>query len=161
MNDMYVLLGSNEGDRAALLQRAQQSIESHIGQVIQASSIYETASWGNESLPPHLNAVLLVQTLLTPQAALKRIHEIEHDLGRKRIERWGMRVIDIDILFYNHIIVQEAELTIPHPLMQERRFTLVPMAEIAADFVHPIFQVTMAALLDSCTDPLEVRLYND
>jgi 2-amino-4-hydroxy-6-hydroxymethyldihydropteridine diphosphokinase len=103
--------------------------------------------------PVFLNQVLEVQTELMPEEVLRIILEIEHELGRIRYERWGARVIDIDMLYFNDLVRDSARLTLPHPRLHERRFTLVPLTEIAPDFLHPLVQKTSRELLDDCTDP--------
>lgn len=125
----YLLLGGNLGDRKAALQQACHRIEPAIGKITTASGIYETAAWGLENQQAFLNQVLAVQTILSPLALISQINFIEADLGRVREIRWGARVIDIDILFYGDLVLQTQRLTIPHPELANRRFTLVPLAD--------------------------------
>ncbi len=153
----FLLLGSNLGDRAKVLAQAQQEISLIIGTVINNSSIYETLAWGVEEQPAFLNQVLLVETKLNPQNLLKAINGIENDLGRVRYKKWGERLIDIDILYFDNEIVNDANLTIPHPEIINRRFTLVPLVEMASDFVHPSLGKTQTELLAECGDKLEVK----
>lgn len=149
---VYLLLGSNLGDRSGVLQLAVDRIGERVGEVVRVSGIYETAPWGVIDQPSFLNQVIAVATLYAPEEVLRLVLDIEHELGRVRYERWGARVIDIDILFYNDLILDSARLTVPHPRLQERRFTLIPLAEIAPDFVHPVFNQSLTELLAACAD---------
>ncbi|WP_155296226.1 2-amino-4-hydroxy-6-hydroxymethyldihydropteridine diphosphokinase [Spirosoma rigui] len=153
---LYLLLGANLGDRVATLRRAIDLIGERVGVVVQASGLYETAPWGVTDQPAFLNQVLAVDTSLTPEAVLIQTQAIEQELGRVRHEKWGARVIDIDILYAGDRVIQTPALTIPHPFLHERRFTLVPLAEIAPDFVHPVRQQTNRTLLAACTDTSDV-----
>lgn len=153
---LYLLLGANLGDRVATLCRAVDLVGARVGAVVQASGLYETAPWGVTDQPSFLNQVLGVETRLTPEAVLTQTQTIEEELGRVRHEKWGARVIDLDILYYGDLIVQSEILTVPHPFLHERRFTLVPLAEIAPDFVHPVLQKTTSDLLTTCTDTGDV-----
>jgi len=133
MNLMYLLLGANLGYPLKQLQLANLEIESRVGQLIKKSSVYESEAWGITDQPIFLNQVLLVNTQLSSDKALKVIMEIEEDLGRIRKIKWGSRLMDIDILYFNTEIVDKKNLKIPHPYIQERNFTLVPLEEIAPD----------------------------
>ena len=159
MNEVYLLLGSNEGDREERLSGAISIISKTCGPVIKISSLYETAAWGVEDQPDFLNEVICINTQLDPHALLRATQQAERQLGRKRHVKWGQRSIDIDILFYNDIIVQQADLVIPHPFLQDRRFTMIPLAEIAPDKIHPLLHLSMKELLSLCPDPLPVHLY--
>lgn len=157
MNLVYLLIGGNLGHREWHLKKAKQQIEALCGEIITDSTIYETAAWGNTAQPNFLNQVILIKTMLTPSDLLSYLLHIELDAGRKRTEKYGPRIIDLDILFYENSVIATPELEIPHPRIAERRFVLVPMVEIAADFLHPVLQETMASLLEKCTDPLLVH----
>ncbi|MCF2445240.1 2-amino-4-hydroxy-6-hydroxymethyldihydropteridine diphosphokinase [Dyadobacter sp. CY345] len=150
---VFLLLGSNLGERLQILQSAAGMVEERVGTIRAASSIYETAPWGVLDQPVFLNQILEVQTELMPEEVLRIILEIEHELGRIRYERWGARVIDIDILYFNDLVQDSARLTLPHPRLHERRFTLIPLTEIAPDFLHPLLQKTSLELLADCDDP--------
>ena len=156
----FLLLGANLGDRVATLRRAADLISERIGLVSQASGWYETAPWGIADQPAFLNQVLTVETTLGPEAMLAQTQGIEQELGRVRVEKWGARIIDIDILYYDQLILQTELLTIPHPYLHQRRFTLVPLAEIAPDFTHPVLQKTTLELLAECEDEGEVLIFN-
>ena len=157
MNDVFLLLGSNLGDREAYLQKAIAHIEADIAPIVEKSSVYETQSWGKTDEPDYLNQVIRLKTDLTPQILLQKILNIETILGRKRIEKWGSRIIDIDILFYDSIIVAEPGLTIPHPELHNRKFTLMPLSEIAPDFVHPVFKKNISQLKNELKDNLIIK----
>jgi 2-amino-4-hydroxy-6-hydroxymethyldihydropteridine diphosphokinase len=157
MDDVYLLLGSNLGERERWLEQAREQISDQVGEIVKCSGLYETASWGIASQPDYINQVLLVKTELAPRMVLERALEIEKALGRRREEKWGSRIIDIDILFYGDKVIQEDGLTIPHPHLQQRRFVLVPLKEIAPELKHPVFKKTITSLYSDLTDTLSVR----
>lgn len=158
MNTVFLSLGSNEGDRESLLGRALSLLGGHCGELQQVSSFYETAAWGLENQPDFLNIAACLYTKLTAGSVLKEIERTEKELGRQRTIKWGPRTIDIDILFFNSEIYDTDDLEIPHPRLQDRRFVLAPMAEIAPDFVHPSLGKTMKTLLQVCSETPAVRL---
>lgn len=158
-NPVLLLLGGNLGDRQAILQQARTLIEQRIAPIVKTSKLYETAPWGVTDQPAFLNQVVQLNTVWHPIDILERILKIEKELGRERRERWGARVIDIDILYYDQLIMQMTHLVIPHPRLHERRFTLVPLAEIAPDFVHSKYQKTNEELLQQCTDNSDVNVF--
>jgi len=139
-----------------VLSLAVAEIHQRAGKVTAKSSIYETAAWGKADQPSFLNQVVEINTKLLPDQLLSVTQAIETGLGRKRKERWGPRIIDIDILFYGDHIINLPDLIIPHPAIAERRFTLVPMNEIAPMWIHPLSGATMEQLLARCEDSLEV-----
>lgn len=157
MNTLYLLLGSNEGDRQLWLTNAMEAIEKLCGRIVMQSSIYETAAWGIEDQPSFLNMVVEVHTPLTPDDILKHIQEIEKNLGRQREVKWGQRTLDIDILLYNDDVIKETHLVIPHPYLHKRRFTLAPLNEIAPDYIHPLMGKTISQLMEECEDPLHAE----
>lgn len=159
--EVYMLLGSNLGDRELTLRRATERIEVEIGEVVASSSLYETAPWGNTAQPAFLNMAVIVKTHDSALDVLEKALAIERALGRIRAERWGSRTIDIDLIFYGaDIINHEDKLTIPHPEMHNRRFVLEPLAEISPNFIHPVFKRTVEDLLQSLSDDTAVEKYN-
>ena len=157
MKNIVLLLGGNIGDRVSFFQQAILLIEKQIGKIIKASSFYETAAWGNENQPAFLNQVVYANTELQPEDVLNSIISIEKSLGRKRDTKWQERTIDIDILFYENQIIETKTLSIPHPWLHQRRFTLVPLVEILPNLVHPKLNKTTWQLLEECEDTLAVR----
>jgi 2-amino-4-hydroxy-6-hydroxymethyldihydropteridine diphosphokinase len=160
MNNVYLLIGGNMGDRLKNLSESTGWIEKEVGAIVKKSSIYETAAWGVTDQPSFLNQVLFVSTKLSAEDVLKTILPIEEKMGRKRVEKMGPRTIDIDILFYNNEITSLPNLSIPHPHIANRRFVLEPLAEIAPAFVHPVLQKNVAELLNDCPDTLEVNIFH-
>lgn len=152
-------MGTNIGNRNKNLERAREMLVSNMITIRKESNIYETAAWGKEDQESFLNQVIEVETGKSPQRMLFIANMIEKEMGRERFEKWGSRLIDIDILYFNDITFETEDLKIPHPEIQNRRFTLAPMAEIAPDFVHPSLQKSQTQLLEECTDSLEVALY--
>ena len=159
MNNAFVLTGGNLGDREASLDIARKWIETDCGQIMNASAIYETAAWGKTDQPAFLNQALEINTPLNAKQLMRHILEIENKMGRLRQEKYGPRAIDIDILLFNDEIHTAAFLKIPHPEMQNRRFVLIPLVEIAATVIHPVLKKTMSDLLNDCPDSLPVKKY--
>ena len=157
MSKAYLLTGGNEGDRYLNMQQARTNIEHICGQLLQVSSLYETAAWGKTDQADFLNQVLLVETKLSPQELLSAIFSIEEKGGRIRTVKNAPRTIDIDILFYDRLIVDEPGLNIPHPRIADRRFVLEPLNEISPGFVHPVLEKTIHRLLLECKDELAVK----
>lgn len=148
----YLLIGANLGDRRIQLQQAVTLIGQQAGPVTGMSSLYETAPWGKTDQPAFLNQALCITTSLSPQELLETLLRIEQQLGRIRTEKYGPRTIDIDILLYDQSCVQEEHLIIPHPELPRRRFALLPLAEIAPGYEHPILLATIDHLLLQCPD---------
>lgn len=159
MKSIYILLGTNLGDRIAQLNSALDALEGSIGKIKKFSTIVETAAWGVEDQPSFLNQVIEIKTSLNPIEALEICQHIENQLGRVRTEKWGARVIDIDILYYENDQINLPNLQIPHPYIQDRRFTLIPLVQIAPEYIHPILKKSNKELLAVCTDPLDVNPY--
>lgn len=157
MNRAYLSLGSNEGDRVQWMEKAMWLLTVKSGTIVNQSSVYETMAWGLTTQPDFLNMVIVLETTKNAQALLKDILEAEVTLGRQRGEKWGPRIIDIDILFFNNEVIDTPELVVPHPYLQERRFILIPMAEIAPELQHPKLHKNIAQLLEECEDDLEVK----
>ena len=158
MHKVFLGLGTNMGDRDANLREAISRVGEHIGPIRKTSSLFETEPWGFDTSNKFLNMVAEVETWLTPSGVLGAILMIEAQLGRIRGEKqYSSRVIDIDILFYDDLILDEITLKIPHPLMHKRNFVLVPLNEIAPDLIHPVLKKSVGSLLNCCEDLSEVR----
>ena len=154
-----LLLGTNLGDREKNLDDCRRRLEQRVGKIVRASSVYKTAAWGKTDQPAFLNQVIIIETDLAPMDLLQAINAIEKDMGRVRMEKWGERLIDIDILYYDSLVLNEPELIIPHPEIANRRFTLVPLAEIAGNFWDPGKSTSVFQLLEQCPDQGKVVLY--
>lgn len=157
MNESFLLIGGNLGDRERNLSMARELINKHCGAIIRTSSLYETAAWGMQEQPSFLNQALLIQTSLNARQLMRRILKIEKSMGRVRGQKLGPRIIDIDILLFGDEIHNAPFLKIPHPEMQNRRFALEPLSEIAAGSIHPLFKKSVSELLKECNDLLEVK----
>ena len=159
MNKVFLLTGGNMGNRKDNLAIAYKHISVQCGHIINSSSLYETAAWGKTDQPSFLNQALEIQTALTAPQLLKKILDIEKLTGRIRKEKYGPRIIDIDILLFNDEIHNDLLLKIPHPELHNRRFVLEPLAEIAPEIIHPVLKKSIIDLLAICTDKLEVRRF--
>jgi 2-amino-4-hydroxy-6-hydroxymethyldihydropteridine diphosphokinase len=157
MNTAYLLTGSNLGESASQLTLANQYISQKCGKIITQSAVYQTAPWGNQDQPFFLNQAIKLATDLEPEALMQELLHIETLMGRIRTIKYGPRVIDLDILFFNDLIINKPILQLPHPAMAERRFVLVPMAEIAPTQVHPVYNKTIQTLLIDCRDSSDVQ----
>ena len=157
-NQIYLHTGTNLGDREANLKRANERIMEEIGPIEKASRVYRTKAWGITDQPDFLNQALLVSTHLSPFELLEKIQDIERRMGRAREIKWGERIIDIDILFYNNEVIDTETLTIPHPYLHYRNFVLLPLMDIAAGLVHPVFGLTIAELYARSEDTLAVEV---
>jgi 2-amino-4-hydroxy-6-hydroxymethyldihydropteridine diphosphokinase len=153
----YLLLGTNLGNKKENLYKAISHLKERGISVLRASSIYESEPWGIKEQPWFLNRVLEVSSDLSPEELLETILAIEIDMGRVRKVKWGERLIDIDILYIEDQILNLPQLTVPHPGIYSRRFTLLPLAELEPHGVDPVKQKTVVDLLDECTDPLSCK----
>ncbi|MFV0605676.1 MAG: 2-amino-4-hydroxy-6-hydroxymethyldihydropteridine diphosphokinase [Niabella sp.] len=158
MNKVFILIGGNLGNRLQNLQTAVILIERIVGPIKKISSIYETAPWGVDGQPNYYNQVLEISSGLQAEQIMNLLLKIEEQMGRVRIEKYGSRIIDLDILFFNDAIICTDNLTIPHPRIQDRRFVLQPMAEIAGQFVHPLLKQTIQSLLLHTPDNGKVQI---
>ena len=152
MNEVYLQLGSNIGDRLDNLDQSIKIITERIGNVLEKSSVYESTPWGVENQRNFLNQVIFVKSNFDPYTILDLVLQIEKDMGRIRIEKWGERIIDIDILFIDDLIIESENLCIPHEFIAKRKFVLQPMCEIAPGFIHPKLNKTLRQLLEECID---------
>jgi 2-amino-4-hydroxy-6-hydroxymethyldihydropteridine diphosphokinase len=153
---IHLLIGSNMGDRKAYLAKAVAEIGQKIGNVTEKSRLYETQAWGLTNQADFMNQAIAVETTLSPQETLKKILAIETDMGRIRTEKWAERPIDIDILLFANLIIEEPDLQIPHPRLPERNFALVPLMEIAGEMEHPFLKMTIEDIYFESPDTLDV-----
>jgi 2-amino-4-hydroxy-6-hydroxymethyldihydropteridine diphosphokinase len=160
MKIVFLGIGTNLGSRESNLEQAVARIEEYIGHVINSSSIYETEPWGFEAKDEFLNMVVKVETDLTPSGTLEKILIIESLMGRvSGQKRYSSRLIDIDILLFEDLIIDKKNLKIPHPLLHQRKFVLVPLCELALEMIHPVLKKSIAELLEICVDRSEVKRY--
>ena len=156
MRTAHLLIGGNLGNRKENLSKAVSVINEQCGALTRSSSIYETEAWGNTEQPSFLNQALEISTSLTARQLMRKVLKIEEEMGRVRKEKLGPRIIDIDIILFENEIHDLRFLKIPHPEMQNRRFVLVPLAEINSALQHPVLKKTIAELLEECPDNLQV-----
>lgn len=159
MAQAVIILGSNSGDRYNIIKEAITMLSQKAGKIAMASSLYETEPWGFECDEFFINRVIVLNTPLAPHKLLQAGLEIEKQLGRERHAegpRYSQRPIDIDILFYDSLVIDTPVFTVPHPRITERRFVLIPLCEIMPDYIHPVFGQSIEALLRNCTDNMQV-----
>lgn len=160
MKNIFLGIGTNLGNREANLYEAVTRITELTGSIVALSSVYETDPWGFQSDNRFLNMVIKIETDRSPHGLMEEIFLIEENMGRVRSgNQYSSRVIDIDILLFNNLIIEEKNLVIPHPRMHQRRFVLVPMCEIGGDIFHPVLKISMVSLLKSCKDRGRVKMY--
>lgn len=154
MNFAVILLGANLGDKQAMFARVEEMLEQHIGTIVKKSSYYKSPAWGFESNDSFLNQIIVIETEFSAHDTLLRCQAIESKCGRTRSQNNGYesRVIDIDILYFNNDIIDSDDLIIPHPLLQQRRFALMPLVEVLPEYVHPILMKSNLQLLEDCID---------
>jgi 2-amino-4-hydroxy-6-hydroxymethyldihydropteridine diphosphokinase len=157
MNKVCLLIGTNLGNRVLNLEKSLKSLENKLGQIATISSVYETEAWGITNQPSFYNLALVINTNYNPFEVLEITQNIENDIGRIRKEKWGARIIDIDIIFFNNDIIQSDSLIIPHPRLAERNFVLVPLQEIIPNYNHPVFNETIISINRICTDKLKAK----
>jgi 2-amino-4-hydroxy-6-hydroxymethyldihydropteridine diphosphokinase len=161
MRQIILIIGGNIGDRLSLISQAKQLLNEKIGNVSLISSLYETEAWGEISKGNYLNQIVILESELSAEVILEKALQIEKALGRQREIKWGDRTMDIDILYYGDQMIDTPNLKIPHPYLHLRRFVLVPLAEIAPDFIHPILKSTSTSLLENCEDDSIVKLVGE
>ena len=164
MTRCYILFGSNQGDKAALLEQACNLINNRCGMLVERSSAYVTEPWGFEAEEWFLNELLVVETELEPDELMDCLLEIEKELGRVRHpgqKGYSSRTVDLDILYYGNLIVDTEKVTAPHPKLHLRRFALLPLCELIPDFLHPIFNASQKELLQNCPDTSTVQQLNN
>ncbi len=154
---IFLLLGSNIDDKRWNLRESQKLIGRNIGKTIRESGIYQSKPWGNIKQEDFYNQVIEINFEYSCQDLLKKLLAIELVMGRTRDKKWGPRLIDLDILYFGNEIINDPELIIPHPEIQNRKFTLVPLVEIAPDFLHPVLNKSNTQILENCQDKLEVK----
>ena len=158
MHKVFLGIGGNLGIKSDNFKKVHLSIQHELGAIVNKSSVYETPPWGFEANESFWNQVLEITTNYSPPELLAKIHEIENQFGRKRNEKtYSSREIDIDILYYDDIFMEAQNLTIPHPLMYQRKFVLVPLAEIAPQFKHPLLRLTSVQMLENCRDESVIK----
>ncbi|MEO6902536.1 MAG: 2-amino-4-hydroxy-6-hydroxymethyldihydropteridine diphosphokinase [Bacteroidia bacterium] len=160
MNEAYLILGTNVGNQLNNIELALKLLELQIGVIKKKSAVYSTKAWGYEDQPDFLNQAILIETLFDASTLLNKLLDIEKQLGRVRKvnEVWMQRTMDIDILFFNTEIINLANLTIPHPHLQNRKFVLTPLIDIASNYIHPQLNKSIQTLIEECTDKLAVKL---
>ncbi|GJM29996.1 MAG: 2-amino-4-hydroxy-6-hydroxymethyldihydropteridine diphosphokinase [Cyclobacteriaceae bacterium] len=157
MAGLYLLLGTNLGNREENLKMARVLLISNVGPLVRSSSVYISEPWGMNNVPAFLNQLLLLDTDSSPLDILKQILLVESKMGRTRQSGYQSRIIDIDIIYYHQQVIDHPDLTLPHPRIKERKFVLKPLVELAPDFIHPVLQLTNQQLLDQCPDRLSVK----
>jgi 2-amino-4-hydroxy-6-hydroxymethyldihydropteridine diphosphokinase len=156
MNKIFLLTGGNIGDRKKNVEIAAAFIQKEIGSIVQSSKIYETEAWGIKDQASFYNQVLLIESKFSAKEILQKILKIEEGMGRVRTIKNAARIIDIDILFFNHEVINEPNLNVPHPEIVNRRFVLTPLNELAPNLVHPVLNKSIHYLLANCKDELKV-----
>jgi 2-amino-4-hydroxy-6-hydroxymethyldihydropteridine diphosphokinase len=155
--NVFISLGGNLGNTLEIFKNSYPEIEKKIGCITAFSKIYQTAAWGKTDQADFLNQVISLETDLNPEKIMSELLDIESVLGRRRNEIWGPRILDLDILFIENLVLSSENLDIPHPQIPHRRFVLIPMAEIAPHFIHPVHQKSMLELLEQTSDQQSVQ----
>ena len=156
MHQVYIILGSNIGNRLGYIEKAKFLLAEMVGDIEKESVVYQTEPWGVIDHDPYYNQVILMHTTLKPKNVIEKTLEIEEKMGRVRSGHWSPRTIDIDILLFDEEVIKTKKLTVPHPRMHLRRFVLKPLAEIAPNLIHPVLGKNMHELLEATSDQKEV-----
>jgi len=151
----YISLGTNVGNKKENLINAINYIAGE-NEIIRKSALYKTEPWGNKEQDDFINQVILIKTKMPPNELMAFLLNTEKKMGRERIEKWGPRIIDLDILFYDNEIIEEEGLVIPHPYITDRKFILVPLMEISESFKHPLTKQTIKWHIEACSDKNQV-----
>lgn len=157
MSIIYLHLGSNRGDRVINIENAYALIQNHIGEILTKSHFYETEPWGEKEQDAFINSAIKVNTTLSPFNLLKKIGEVEKKLGREKTIKWGPRKIDIDIIFYDDIVLLSSDLTIPHVHYMDRLFVLRPLLDIAPAYNVPLLLVPLSTIANNCKDTGQIH----
>nr|HPE78332.1 2-amino-4-hydroxy-6-hydroxymethyldihydropteridine diphosphokinase [Draconibacterium sp.] len=153
MHKIFLGIGGNIGNKADNFNKVYTFIKNKLGEIVKSSSVYETPPWGFTADDNFWNQVLIVESQLSPTEVLHKITEIENSFGRQRgTGKYNSREMDIDILYYDDLFTETETLIIPHPRIQQRKFVLVPLNEIAPDFKHPLLRLTSFQMLENCRD---------
>ncbi len=161
IENIFLGLGSNQGDRKLNLKNSIKLLKSRVGKVLNTSAIYESEPWGVKNQNYFLNQVIEIETHIDPNDLLNICKNIEYDMGRKPEIRWGKRVIDIDILYYQSKVINQENLKIPHKLMHERKFVMIPLNDLNENHLHPILKITNKEILNKCIDSCKVKHYGN
>ncbi len=161
IENIFLGLGSNQGDRELNLKNSIKLLNSKAGKVLNTSRIYESEPWGVKNQNYFLNQVIEIETHIDPIDLLNICKNIEYDMGRNPEIRWGKRVIDIDILYYQSRVINQKKLIIPHKLMQERKFVMIPLNDLNENHLHPILKITNKEILNNCIDSCKVKYYGN
>ena len=161
IENIFLGLGSNQGDRELNLKKSIKLLNSKAGKVLNISRIYESEPWGVKNQNYFLNQVIEIETHIDPIDLLNICKNIEYDMGRNPEIRWGKRVIDIDILYYQSRVINQKKLIIPHKLMQERKFVMIPLNDLNENHLHPILKITNKEILNNCIDSCKVKYYGN
>lgn len=159
--NVYILLGSNMGDRIGILETALGLILERCGEIVKKSPVYESEPWGFEAQQWFLNQVVIVKTALKPRQVMQALLDIEAELGRDRSQPhkgYSSRPIDLDVVYFGSQVLDDPFITVPHPRLHLRKFVLLPLNDVAPDFIHPVMNATNKSLLENCPDNLKVRM---